>query len=180
MSRMPKPCHKHAKVHADVCSGKTTYQSHERQIEGTQKETDFHILHLAATVEALCARAHFLRVFPGSLMNPPTVKNCGPLHRDDFNRSCILLLRLLPTSCGHNEWRYFRHTWCSIGQSRAAPGHGMAERDAAGCPSRSVACPRAWVLNSVAKFVCCVQTLEGRLDEAEIAANFGLQKRCQG
>ena len=23
-------------------------------------------------------------------------------------------------------------------------------------------------------------TLEGRLDEAEIAANFGLQKRCQG
>ena len=61
-----------------------------------------------------------------------------------------------------------------------APGHGMAERDAAGCPSQSVACPRAWVLNSVAKFVYCVQTLEGRLDEAEIAANFGLQKRCQG
>ena len=25
-----------------------------------------------------------------------------------------------------------------------------------------------------------VRTLEGRLDEAEIAANFGLQKRCQG
>ena len=25
-----------------------------------------------------------------------------------------------------------------------------------------------------------VVTLEGRLDEAEIAANFGLQKRCQG
>ena len=25
-------------------------------------------------------------------------------------------------------------------------GHGMAERDAAGCPSKSVACPRAWVL----------------------------------
>ena len=59
-------------------------------------------------------------------------------------------------------------------------GHGMAERDAAGCPSKSVACPRAWVRNSVAKFVNCVHTLEGRLDEAEIAANFGLQKRCQG
>ena len=44
-------------------------------------------------------------------------------------------------------------------------GHGMAERDAAGCPSKSSP---------------CVQTLEGRLDEAEIAANFGLQKRCQG
>ena len=36
-------------------------------------------------------------------------------------------------------------------------GHGMAERDAAECPSKSVACPRAWVLNSVAKFVYCVQ-----------------------
>ena len=55
----------------------------------------------------------------------------------------------------------------------------MAERDVAGCPSKSVAC-RAWVLNSVAKFVYCVQTLESRLDEAEIAANFSLQKRCQG
>ena len=43
-----------------------------------------------------------------------------------------------------------------------------------------VACPRAWVLNSVAKVVYCVQTLEGRLDEAEIAANFSLQRRCQG
>ena len=38
-------------------------------------------------------------------------------------------------------------------------GHGMAERDAAGCPSKSVACPRAWVLNSVAKFVYCAQTV---------------------
>ena len=36
--------------------------------------------------------------------------------------------------------------------------------------------PPRMVLNSVAK---CVQTLEG-LDEAEIAANFGLQKKCQG
>ena len=36
---------------------------------------------------------------------------------------------------------------------------GMAERDAAGCPSKSVAFPaaRAWVLNSLAKFVHCVQ-----------------------
>ena len=60
-------------------------------------------------------------------------------------------------------------------------GHGMAERDAACRMSvKIVACPRAWVRKSVAKFVYCVQTLEGRLDEAEIAANFGLQKRCQG
>ena len=27
---------------------------------------------------------------------------------------------------------------------------------------------------------CLGLTLEGRLDKAEIAANFGLQKRCQG
>ena len=33
---MPKPCHKHAKIHANVCSGKNTYQSQERQIEGKQ------------------------------------------------------------------------------------------------------------------------------------------------
>ena len=39
---------------------------------------------------------------------------------------------------------------------------------------------------SLGKFTSCVDfelagaTLEGRLDEAEIAANFGLQQRCQG
>ena len=37
---------------------------------------------------------------------------------------------------------------------------------------------RLRLLNSVAKFVHCVQTLESCLDKAEIAANFGLQKRC--
>ena len=56
-------------------------------------------LHLAATVEALCATAHFLRVFSGSLMNPPNRQKLW----DDFNRSCILLPRLLPKSCRHNE-----------------------------------------------------------------------------
>ena len=56
-------------------------------------------LHLAATVEALCARAHFLRVFSGSLMNPPNRQKMW----DDFNRSCILLPRLLPKSCRHND-----------------------------------------------------------------------------
>ena len=49
MSCMPKPCHKHAKVHADVCSGKNTCQSQERQIEGTQKKTYFHS----------CLRGHY-------------------------------------------------------------------------------------------------------------------------
>ena len=56
-------------------------------------------LHLAATVEALCATAHFLRVFSGSLMNPPNRQKLW----DVFNRSCILLPRLLPKSCRHNE-----------------------------------------------------------------------------
>ena len=56
-------------------------------------------LHLAATVEALCATAHFLRIFSGSLMNPPNRQKLW----DVFNRSCILLPRLLPKSCRHNE-----------------------------------------------------------------------------
>ena len=56
-------------------------------------------LHLAAIVEALCARAHFLRVFSGSLMNPPNRQKLW----DDINRSCILLPRLLPESCRHND-----------------------------------------------------------------------------
>ena len=51
-------------------------------------------LHLAATVEALCARAHFLCVLTGSLMDPPNRQKLW----DDFNRSCILLPRLLPKS----------------------------------------------------------------------------------
>ena len=53
--------------------------------------------------------------------------------------------------------------------------HGMAERDAVRQNRRLP--PRMGT-----EFGCktVVQTLEGRLDEAEIAANFGLQKRCQG
>ena len=39
---------------------------------------------------------------------------------------------------------------------------------------------QTWVLNSVAKFVYCVQTLKGHFDEAGIAAKFGHQKRCRG
>ena len=31
------------------------------------------------------------------------MKNCGSLHREDVNRSCIFLPRLLPKSCKHNE-----------------------------------------------------------------------------
>ena len=63
-------------------------------------------------------------------------------------------------------------------------GYSMSA-NTAGCPSKSVAClerlPRqTWVLNSVAKFVYCVQTLKGYFDEAGIAAKFGHQKRCRG
>ena len=129
-------------------------------------------LHLAATVEALCARAHFLRVFPGSLMNPPNrQKTVG--HSIETISTGVAL-------CSYGYCRNHVGTMNGAISGILGAGHGMAERDAAGCPSKSVACPRAWVLNSVAKFVYCVQTLEGRLDEAEIAANFGLQKRCQG
>ena len=57
----------------------------------------------------------------------------------------------------------------------------MAECDAVGCPSKSIRLPpRMGTEFGCKKFVYCVQTLKGRLDKAEIAANFGLQQRCQG
>ena len=102
-------------------------------------------LHLAATVEALCATAHFLRVFSGSLMNPPNRQKLW----DVFNRSCILLPRLLPKSCRHNERFLSAQVRLPISgilggalsaKAGRAPGHGMAEFDAAGCPSKPVAC----------------------------------------
>ena len=73
------------------------------------------------TVEALCARAHFLRVFPGSLINPP---NRQKLH------------------VGHS---------IEIFQQKLHFAPAV------------MACPRAWVLNSVAKVVCCVQNLRAAL-----------------
>ena len=42
---------------------------------------------------------HIFYGFSGSLMNPPNRQKLW----DDFNRSCILLPRLLPKSCRHNE-----------------------------------------------------------------------------
>ena len=48
-------------------------------------------------MEALCARTHFLRVFRAR-NEPAKPSKLWPLHRDDFNRSCILLLRLWPKS----------------------------------------------------------------------------------
>ena len=48
------------------------------------------VLHFATTMEALCARAHFLRVF--SLINPPTVKNSTP------SRRCQQKLHFAPLS----------------------------------------------------------------------------------
>ena len=41
MPNMPKPCHKHAKVHADVCSGKNTYQSQKTDRGQTKRKHIF-------------------------------------------------------------------------------------------------------------------------------------------
>ena len=92
-------------------------------------------LHLAAAVQALSVQGHiFYGFFPGSLMNPPnSQKTVGPLHRDDFNRSCTLLLWLWPKSCGH--------AMNGAISGILGAGHGMAERDAAGCPSKSSPAP---------------------------------------
>ena len=37
-ANMPKSCHKHAKVHADVCSGKNTYQSQKTDRGHTRRK----------------------------------------------------------------------------------------------------------------------------------------------
>ena len=108
-------------------------------------------LHLAATVEALWARAHFLRVFPGSLTNPPNRQKLWATPSRRFQQE----LHFTPTVIAEIMWGTLNGAISGI----LGAGHGMAERDAAGCPSKSVACPRAWVLNSVAKFVYCVQTV---------------------
>ena len=54
---------------------------------------------------------HIFYGFFRTCFEPAKPSKTVGLHRDDFNRSCILLLRLLPKSCGHTEWRYFKHTW---------------------------------------------------------------------
>ena len=41
MPNMPKSCHKHAKVHADVCSGKNTYQSQKTDRGQTKRKHIF-------------------------------------------------------------------------------------------------------------------------------------------
>ena len=60
-----------------------------------------------------CNQGHIFLRFSGLVNELELSKKRGPLHRDDFNRSCILLLRENRNHV-HNEWRYFRHTWCSI------------------------------------------------------------------
>ena len=40
-ANMPKSCHKHAKVHADVCSGKNTYQSQKTDRGHTRRKHIF-------------------------------------------------------------------------------------------------------------------------------------------
>ena len=88
-------------------------------------------------------QGHIFYGFPG--VNKPANK-CGPLPRDDFNRSCIL------------PYGYCRNM--ALPQDA---GHGMAERDAAGCPSKSVACSSAWVLNSVSNLYTVCRHLRAAL-----------------
>ena len=89
-------------------------------------------LHLAATVEALCARAHFLRVFSG-LVNEPAKPSKTVGHSiDDFNRSCILLLGYCRHHVGTMNGAISGILGALSAKGGRAPGHGMAERDAAG------------------------------------------------
>ena len=60
----------------------------------------------------LLYKGTFSTGFSGLVNEPANRQTVGHSIENDFNRSCTLLLRLWPKSCGHNEWRYFRHTWC--------------------------------------------------------------------
>ena len=124
-------------------------------------------LHLAATVEALCATAHFLRVFSGSLMNPPNRQKLW----DVFNRSCILLPRLLPKSCRHNE-RFlsaqvrllFQAYLVVLYRPKQGGRQGTAWRsstlqDVRQNPSPALKESPRMGTEFGCKFVCCVQTV---------------------
>ena len=91
-------------------------------------------LHLAATVEALCARAHFLRVFPGSLMNPPNRQKLHVGHSIETSSTGVAL-------CSYGYGRNHVGTMNGAISGILGAGHGMAERDAAGCPSKSSPAP---------------------------------------
>ena len=78
-------------------------------------------------MEALCARAHFLRVFP--VINPPTPsKTVG-----HFIKTISTGVAL----CFHGYGRNHVDTMNGAISGIRGAGHGMAECDAAGCPSKS-------------------------------------------
>ena len=126
----------------------------------------------------------FYRVFSGSLMNPPNRQKLW----DDINRSCMLLPRLLPESCRHNDRflsvlvRLLFQAYLVLYRPKQGGRQGTAWRSSTLHDVRQNLSPalEESLLSSGAKFVCCVQTLKGRFDEAKIAANFGLQKRSLG
>ena len=85
------------------------------------------VLALCSNVEVLCARAHFLRFFRSLLMKP-TVATPSRRFQQELHFACM-------------AYGYCRN---HVGTMNGASGilgaeHGMAKRDAAGYPSKSVA-----------------------------------------
>ena len=137
----------------------------------------------------LLVRGHIFQGFFG-LVHEPVKPSKIEDHSVETTSTGVALCSnfcLLRKACEHNEGSspgiVSSTTWCSIGQRRA-DGRVQHEREHCRMSVKIRRLPRkitqTWVLNSVAKFVYCVQTLKGHFDEAGIAAKFGHQKRCRG
>ena len=103
-------------------------------------------LHLAATVRPLCKGGTFSTGFSGLVDKP-----AKPSKTVGYSIETMLTEVAF---CSYGYCRNYVGTLNGAISGIHGAEHGMAERDASECPSKSVACPRAWVLKAVAKFVC--------------------------
>ena len=130
----------------DVASSSICSTAAKKQVQACCMYTL--ILTRSATVEAPCARPHFLKGFSGSLMNPlnrqklritpsrrlqqklhcaPTIVYCGCEHNDRFLGSLVRAL-----------FQALLGALSAKGGKRA--GYSRVERDTAGFPSKYVVC----------------------------------------
>ena len=111
-------------------SHRSTAAKKSRMVPARCKNACTHwFLHLAATVEALCARTGF-----SGLVNEPAKPSKTVGHSIETISTGVAF-------CSYGYCRNHVGTLNGAISSILGAGHGMAKRDAAGCPSKSVACP---------------------------------------
>ena len=113
----------------------------------------------------------FYGLVPGSLMNPPNRQNCGPL------------IGTISTGVAFAPTVYCRnHVGTLNGAISSILGAGMAWRSVTLQDVRQIRRlpPRMGTEVGCQKFVYCVQTLEGRLDEAENRCKLRSPKEVPG